>query len=69
MYFIFPLYFRQVPAVGEPSTGTGSSTQSPPLAEIPVISRFSQVQNKDDLVHFLRAKLMEKSEQIKGLEA
>ena len=69
MYFFFPLYFRQVPAVGEPSSGTSSSTQSPPLAKTPVITRFSQVQNQDDLVCFLRAKLMEKSEHIKYLEA
>ena len=35
----------------------------------PVITRFSQVQSNDDLVRFLRTKLKEKSEEIKGLEA
>ena len=66
---IFPLCLHQVSAVEEPTTGASSSDQYPPSPDTPAITRYSQVQNQDDLVRFLRTKLLEQSEELKGMEA
>ena len=65
----FPLSVCQVPAVEETTAGASRSTQSPSSSSAPAITRYSQVMNQDDLVHFLCNQLLAKFAELKDMEA